>query len=95
MDLDLDNFQTFDSTSQYGSASLAEDTASVVSGYTANTSRRQLADELESLAIAEEPARRSRGTAGEEDFEGVLDELKEDGQVDLPPHACRYASPCL
>jgi regulator of nonsense transcripts 1 len=27
--------------------------------------------------------------AFDEDFDGVLDELPDDGQVELPPHACR------
>ncbi|EJD53198.1 ATP dependent helicase [Auricularia subglabra TFB-10046 SS5] len=92
--MDLDNFQSFDTTSQYGTASFAEDTASMISGYTTNTTRRQLAEELESLALVDEHNKRSalqgKGPGGEDDLEGVLDEMKEDGHVDLPPHACSY-----
>lgn len=29
----------------------------------------------------------------EEDFDAVLDDLKDGGQVDLPPHACRFVLP--
>lgn len=40
----------------------------------------------------EQPPLASRGPmehAFDEDFDGVLDELPDDGQVELPPHACR------
>lgn len=42
--------------------------------------------------IDEQPPLASRGPmehAFDEDFDGVLDELPDDGQVELPPHACR------
>jgi len=29
------------------------------------------------------------GTVLDEDFDGVLDDLKEEGELDLPAHACR------
>lgn len=32
--------------------------------------------------------------AFDEDFDGVLDELQDDSQVELPPHACRYVLLC-
>lgn len=41
-------------------------------------------DEQPPLAI-----RSPMGHAFDEDFDGVLDELPDDGQVELPPHACR------
>jgi len=40
----------------------------------------------------EQPPLAGRGPmehAFDEDFDGVLDELPDDGQVELPPHACR------
>ena len=96
--MDLDNFQSFDSASHYGGAhSIAEDTASVISGYTTTTSahRRPLTDDLESLSLNDEVltpfthTSRPHRARGEDDFEGVLDEFKEDSLVNLPPHACR------
>lgn len=42
--------------------------------------------------IDEQPALTGRGPmehAFDEDFDGVLDESPDDGQVELPPHACR------
>ena len=43
--------------------------------------------------IDHEPPLAHRGPiehAFDEDFDGVLDELPDDSQVELPPHACRY-----
>ena len=45
--------------------------------------------------ISEQPPLAGRGPmehAFDEDFDGVLDELPDDGQVELPPHACRQVS---
>ena len=42
--------------------------------------------------VDDEPPVSRRGPmehAFDEDFDGVLDELPDDGQVELPPHACR------
>ena len=42
--------------------------------------------------IDEQPPLAGRGPmehAFDEDFDGVLDELPDDSQVELPPHACR------
>jgi regulator of nonsense transcripts 1 len=34
---------------------------------------------------------RAGGPGSEEDFDNVLDDLKDESQVELPPHACRCA----
>jgi regulator of nonsense transcripts 1 len=94
----FDNYR--DSASQYGASGLADDTASMLSGYTTNTQGLpQL--ELESLSISGDKDanvnQHAQGTQSQshpgkvldEDFDGVLDDLKDDGGVDLPPHACR------
>ena len=47
---------------------------------------------LYTRVIDEQPSPTGRGPmehAFDEDFDGVLDELPDDGQVELPPHACR------
>ncbi|KAF8495310.1 ATP dependent helicase [Gautieria morchelliformis] len=95
----FDNYR--DSASQYGASGLADDTASMLSGYTTNTqSLPQL--ELDSLSISGDKDlnvnQHAQGTQSQshpgkvldEDFDGVLDDLKDDGGVDLPPHACSY-----
>ena len=95
----FDNYR--DSASQYGASGLADDTASMLSGYTTNTQNLpQL--ELDSLSISgdkevhvnghalgAQPQLHSGSKVLDEDFDGVLDDLKDDGGVDLPPHACR------
>lgn len=97
----FENFQ-YDSASSYGGMGVVDDTSSV---YTANTtvSASRVPVDLESLSItddrsftsspnghshAEHRKTPSRG-AIDEDFDAVLDDLKDEGQVDLPPHACR------
>ena len=91
----FDNFQ-YDSASSYGGAhSVVDDNSSV---YTATTNAPV---DLSSLSIVDDrsiasstdrsghPA--SRSTI-DEDFDAVLDDLKDEGSVDLPPHACRCVS---
>ena len=96
----FENFQ-YDSASSYGGIGVVDDTSSV---YTANTtSQSRVAVDLESLSITDDRSftsspnghshnshgqKGSRGTL-DEDFDAVLDDLKDEGQVDLPPHACR------
>lgn len=93
----FDNYR--DSASQYGASGLTDDTVSMLSGYTTNTQNLpQL--ELDSLSISGDKdvdvnghALGTQPLSGskvlDEDFDGVLDDLKDDGGVDLPPHACR------
>lgn len=95
----FDNFQ-YDSASSYGGGmGIVDDNSSV---YTANTNNHTSVD-LESLSISDSLSQSAstnadesqnhylqHGRAGmDEDFDAVLDDLKDDGVVDLPPHACR------
>ncbi|KAF9014134.1 ATP dependent helicase [Cyathus striatus] len=98
----FDNFQ-YDSASSYGGISAADDTSSV---YTANTNDQDNAStvDLSSLSISEyNSTPPSNGLVHshdlqndkprpplDEDFDGVLDDLKDETAVDLPPHACSY-----
>ena len=96
----FENFQ-YDSASSYGGMGVVDDTSSV---YTANTtSASRVPVDLESLSITDDrsftssPNGHSHAGDGQnpnrsaidEDFDAVLDDLKDEGQVDLPPHACR------
>lgn len=94
-------FDDFDSSSQYGVG--LDDTSSVISGYTARTqqtgvqySQLETASQLglDTLSLADESSAVSaagggKSVAGEEDFDGILDDMKDDGSVELPTHACR------
>ena len=99
----MDSFENFqyDSASSYGGGiGIVDDTSSV---YTANTSSQTVPVDLESLSITDdrsvvaEPngvnengyAHGTSRTGTDDDF---LDDLKDEGQVDLPPHACRYSN---
>lgn len=98
----FENFQ-YDSASSYGGISVVDDTSSI---YTANTSSQSVPVELDSLSITDDrsvvasPNGHPHGGHGhatprngiDEDFDAVLDDLKDEGQVDLPPHACRWVS---
>lgn len=93
----FDNFQ-YDSASSYGGAiSVVDDNSSV---YTANTQDNVSSVDLSSLSLSEYNgdtnhhhhttgvANRSDGGL-DEDFDAVLDDLKDESAIDLPPHACR------
>ena len=99
----FDNFQ-YDTGSTYGGLPIVDDTSSVVSGFTTNSQAR-LPAELESLsslsvsgeALGQQKTGSSadreaavRGDAVDEELDGVLDDLKDESAVELPPHACRY-----
>ncbi|KAG6847165.1 hypothetical protein H0H93_009763, partial [Arthromyces matolae] len=82
----FDNFQ-YDSASSYGGGA-TDDTASE---YTAITQE----DNASSLDISYQPMMENGHTPNsvnnlDEDFDAVLDDLKDDSIVDLPPHACSY-----
>lgn len=94
----FDNLQ-YESASSYGGGiGIVDDTSSI---YTANTNNQsQVSVDLESLSLADDRSyasssnghanhAHSGGARTEEDFDAVLDDLKDEGQVDLPPHACR------
>jgi regulator of nonsense transcripts 1 len=90
----FDNFQ-YDSTSSYGGIGVVDDTSSV---YTSNT-QGDVPVDLENLSVLDDQTRtppsaendldlQSTNGSITEDFDAVLDDLKEEGQVDLPAHAC-------
>lgn len=89
----FENFQ-YDSSSSYGGMSIVDDTSSV---YTATTQERVPVD-LESLSISGGALTSNHAhvhipltvnPSVEEDIDAVLDDLKDESQIDLPPHACR------
>lgn len=96
----FDNFQ-YDSASSYGGMGIVDDNSSV---YTSTTNNHTPID-LEGLSISDSlsqsaandvneldgpsHAHHMHGPRLDEDFDGVLDDLKDEGVVDLPPHACR------
>lgn len=90
----FDNFQ-YDSASSYGGIGVVDDTSSV---YTANTQDNASSVDLSGLSISElgnghDHHQHSQNhpiqTEIDEDFYGVLDDLKDEAVVELPPHACR------
>jgi len=96
----FDNFQ-YESASSYGGIGIVDDTSSV---YTANTQDNASSVDLSTLSISEHNSlgnghahhQHSQNHAVrngiDEDFDAVLDDLKDEGAVDLPPHACRCVS---
>ena len=102
----FENYQ-YESGSTYGGMSIVDDTSSV---YTANTtSQSNLPVDLESLSITDDRSITASPTGNgsaqdhtasrvriDDDFDAVLDDLKDEGHVDLPPHACRrvHRFPC-
>ena len=96
----FDHFQ-FDSASSYGGIGHFDDTSSI---YATDADAIESLENLSLIdnntddyvwytgVIDEQPSPTGRGPmkhAFDEDFGGVLDELPDDGQVELPPHACR------
>jgi len=97
----FDNFQ-YDSASSYGGLGVVDDTSSV---YTASTQDGTSSVDLSSLSLSEfngassvthehtNHHQHSQARNGlDEDFDTVLDDLKDEGVLDLPPHACRCAA---
>jgi len=84
----FDNFQ-YDSASSYGPLGVVDDNSSV---YTATTNDNVSVD-MSALSLSEyNPSGSNNSDKGgvlEEDFDAVLDDLKDESAVDLPPHACR------
>ena len=91
-----DQFDSYDSASQYG-IGLDEDTVSMVSGYTARTQKTetassQLEHDFDQLSVTDENSLESAANLlrmTEDDFDGVLEDSKDEAAADLPPHACR------
>lgn len=95
----MEDFDTYDSASQYG-LGMMDDTASMISGYTTRTQKTlelgsQLEADFDQLSVLDAPggsgiANYERAViTGDEDFDGVLDDVKDETTADLPPHACR------
>ena len=97
----MDSFENFqnDSASSYGGMSIVYDTSSVYTGVITTSSSIPVVD-FDALSLVDDrsvitsPNERGHGRSSsrgglDEDFDGVLDDLKDEGQVDLPPHACR------
>ena len=87
----MESFENFnDTSSQYG---VPDDTASMVSGYTTTTTVKTQEETLDltSLSLADNVNTREQDPkfSVDEDFDGVLEDLKDNNAVDLPPHACR------
>lgn len=94
----FDNFQ-YESASSYGGMGIVDDTSSV---YTANTQDNASSVDLSGLSISEYNSagnghahhqslqNHSIQNGLDEDFDAVLDDLKDESAMDLPPHACRY-----
>jgi regulator of nonsense transcripts 1 len=86
----------YDTASQYGQG--LDDTASMISGYTScmqNTSHAgiPLEEELDKLDdIGSSVPAATPKTILEDDFDGVLEDVKDDGIAELPLHACRFAA---
>ncbi len=89
----MEEFDTYDSASQYGQG--LDDTASMISGYTVRTQKTaetvsQLESEINHLRLDEQSISDSKTV--DDDFDGVLDDVKDDTVANLPLHACRYKS---
>jgi regulator of nonsense transcripts 1 len=90
----MEPFENFnDTSSQYGAI---DDTASMVSGYTTTNTARTENDprvDFGSLSLsdgAQDKESDIKLAIADDDFDGVLEDLKDNDAVDLPPHACRY-----
>jgi hypothetical protein len=93
----MDDLDVYDTASQYGQG--LDDTASMISGYTScapETSNTGvlLEEELDKLDLGDDitssiPPSAPK-TINEDDFDGVLEDVKDDGITELPPHACRF-----
>ena len=97
----FENFQYENASSYGGALSVVDDNSSV---YTANTQDTASSSvDLSSLSISGSSSvyggpsnghahaqHDARSGGSEDDFDGVLDDLKDESAVALPPHACRY-----
>jgi hypothetical protein len=95
----MDDFDVYDTASQYGQG--LDDTASMISGYTSRTQKTSntgilIEKELDKLDLGEDinssiPTSTPKPIL-EDDFDGVLEDVKDDGITELPHHACRFAA---
>lgn len=88
----FDNFQ-YDSASSYGGLGAADDTSSVYNAQDGvDLSSLSLSEYNGSSSVDHEPNQHPQARNGlDEDFDAVLDDLKDEGVLDLPSHACRCA----
>lgn len=100
----MDSFENFqyDSASSYGGG-IIDDNSSVYTVNTTTESQANIpVIDFDSLSITDDRSVAASSTSEkhshshtasrpelEEDLYAVLDDLKDEGQVDLPPHACR------
>ena len=96
----FDNFQ-YDTASSYGGLPIVDDTSSVVSGFTTTTQNRLPADleSLSGLSLSGDTSYAGGNRDGISDLpvmmrtgvieEDLLEDLKDESAVELPPHACR------
>ena len=97
----MDSFENYqyDTASSYGGMGIVDDTSSV---YTVDTSQSNVPLDLDSLSITDDRSvassdghahhshyQQAARDSIDEEFDTVLDDLKDESQVDLPPHACR------
>ena len=88
----FDNFQ-YDSASSYGGLGAADDTSSVYNTQD-GVDLSNLSEYNGSSSVDHELNHHQHPQARnglDEDFDAVLDDLKDEGVLDLPPHACRCA----
>jgi regulator of nonsense transcripts 1 len=92
----FDNFQ-YDSASSYGGLGVADDTSSVYNTQDGvDLSSLSLSEYNGSSSVDHELNHHQHPQARnglDEDFDAVLDDLKDEGVLDLPPHACRCVMP--
>ncbi|KDQ61184.1 hypothetical protein JAAARDRAFT_574648 [Jaapia argillacea MUCL 33604] len=100
MDNTFENFQ-YDSASSYGGIGIVDDTSSIYSANTQGLENSATLDltSLSSLSLSDDHSSIVNGldhyhppsaSGLEDDLDAVLDDLKEENQADLPPHACSY-----
>jgi regulator of nonsense transcripts 1 len=88
----MESFENFnDANSQYGPI---DDTASMVSGYTTTNTAKTQEDALDltSLSLSDKLGTKdedAKFSVVDEDFDGVLEDIKDNDALNLPPHACR------
>jgi hypothetical protein len=95
----MESFENFnDTTSQYGPA---DDTAFMISGYTTTSTvktQEGSTPDLTSISLPDNARPKdadAKFAVVDEDFDGVLEDLKDNNSVDLPTHACRYDFPTV
>lgn len=91
----MDDLDAYDTASQYGQG--LDDTVSIISGYTSRMQKTNdtgiLLEELDKLYLGDDIASIPvPKPILEDDFDGVLEDAKDDGITELPPHACRFAA---